>query len=149
MKSKPDKSMSIKDQPIVRRQERHKKQCDCSSDFTLVNRGDLSAANDFIRIKPGAIWKCAECGRTAKIVSQVRTKDEYSLSCRLTRQEYLNWCKQKALEHLEQGDTKNALTSMFSNLRKHPETANHSAIELGGGHLKTIDEVRKFIEDFN
>ena len=42
---------------------------------------------------------------------------------------------------------------MGSDLGKHPETANHSAIQLGmmmlmAGHLTTPAEMRKFIEGF-
>jgi hypothetical protein len=40
---------------------------------------------------------------------------------------------------------------MFSDLRKHPDTANHGALELGGmlliaGHLSSTHDVRNFIE---
>ena len=71
-----------------------------------------------------------------------------------TRSEHLEWCKQRAIEECERGDTTNALMSMFSDLRKHPETANHIAIELGvmmmlGGMLNTKYEVKQFIYGFN
>ena len=49
----------------------------------------------------------------------------------ITREEHLDWCKQRAREYCEIGDTINALTSMFSDLGKHPETANHAGIKLG------------------
>jgi hypothetical protein len=47
-----------------------------------------------------------------------------------------------------------AYASMASDLRKHPDTANHGAIKLGmmmliGGHLRSPMEMRKFIEGFN
>ena len=48
-----------------------------------------------------------------------------------TRAEHLEWCKQRAQEYCERGDTIDALTSMFSDLGKHPETANHVGIKLG------------------
>ncbi len=72
----------------------------------------------------------------------------------MNREEHLNWCKQRALEYLETGDTENALASMFSDLKKHPETQAHPAIELGImlmfiQQLNTTEEVRKFIEGFN
>ena len=43
---------------------------------------------------------------------------------------------------------------MGSDLSKHPETANHSGIQLGmmmlmGGHLKTSEQMRTFINGFN
>ena len=49
----------------------------------------------------------------------------------MTRQEHLAWCKQRALEYVDNGDLTNAYASMASDLRKHPETENHSAIGLG------------------
>lgn len=71
-----------------------------------------------------------------------------------TRQEHLQWCKDRALEYCDRGDTKNAFASMVSDLGKHPETAGHAGIMLGtmqlmGGMLSTPVEMRKFIEGFN
>ena len=48
-----------------------------------------------------------------------------------TRAAHLEWCKQRAREYCERGDTINALTSMFSGMSEHPETANHIGIKLG------------------
>lgn len=72
----------------------------------------------------------------------------------MTRQEHLNWCKQRALEYIDKGDTQNAWASMASDLMKHPETEKHAAIQLGmmllmGGHLGTADKMREFINGFN
>ena len=72
----------------------------------------------------------------------------------MTRQEHLQWCKNRALEYVDAGDLTNALASMGSDLNKHPETRNHAGIQLGmmlmiGGQLSTADDVRKFIEGFN
>ncbi len=72
----------------------------------------------------------------------------------MTRAEHLAWCKERALEYVDQGDLTNAYASMASDLTKHPETEKHAAIELGmmlmiGGHLSTQAEMRKFIEGFN
>lgn len=72
----------------------------------------------------------------------------------MTRAEHLEWCKQRALEYVDMGDMPQAYASMASDLKKHPETANHSAIELGmmmlmGGHLSSSHEMRKFILGFN
>ena len=72
----------------------------------------------------------------------------------ITRAEHLAWCKQRALELVDAGDLNGAFASMGSDLRKHPETENHPAIELGfmlllGGHLSTAADMRKFIEGFN
>lgn len=72
----------------------------------------------------------------------------------VTRAEHLAWCKQRALEYVDRGDTTNAWASMASDLSKHPETEKHAAIQLGmmmlmGGHLSTTAEMRKFINGFN
>ncbi len=72
----------------------------------------------------------------------------------MTRTEHLEWCKQRALEYINMDDINQAWTSMVSDLRKHPETANHSAVELGmcmflGGHLSSRHEMEKFILGFN
>ena len=72
----------------------------------------------------------------------------------MTRAEHLEWCKRRALEYVEAGELPQAFTSMGSDLSKHPETANHSAIQLGamllfGGHLDTAEKMRKFILGFN
>jgi hypothetical protein len=72
----------------------------------------------------------------------------------MTRQEHLQWCKERALEYVEAGDPTNALASMGSDLGKHPETRGHAGIQLGmmllmAGQLSTPNEMRKFIEGFN
>lgn len=66
----------------------------------------------------------------------------------------MNWCKQRALQYCDTGDVNQAYASMASDLRKHPETANHGAVELGmmmlaSGHLNSPEEMRKFIKGFN
>lgn len=72
----------------------------------------------------------------------------------MTRQEHMAWCKKRALEYVDVGDTEQAWASMVSDVNKHPETQGHAAIELGmvqllGGQLNTPDAMRKFIEGFN
>ena len=72
----------------------------------------------------------------------------------MTRQEHLEWCKKRALEYIDMGDTDQAWTSMISDLGKHSELANHAGIELGmmmilGGHLSTVPKMEKFIHGFN
>jgi len=71
-----------------------------------------------------------------------------------TRGEHLQWCKDRALEYVDMGDLSQAWASMTSDLRKHSETINHSAIEVGfimiyAGQISTPDEMRKFILGFN
>jgi len=72
----------------------------------------------------------------------------------MTRSEYLEWCKKRALEYIDTGNINDAYTSMASDLSKHPETEGHSAIGLGmqmlmAGHLSSADKMRKFILGFN
>lgn len=72
----------------------------------------------------------------------------------MNRKEHLDWCKKRALEYIEIGDINQAFASMMSDLRKHPETTDHSAIQLGAmlyfnNQLNTADKMKKFIEGFN
>lgn len=73
----------------------------------------------------------------------------------VTRDEHMQWCKQRALEILDNGgDVAEALASMGSDLNQHPETEGHIAMRLGMGlmmigSLNTAGEMRKFIEGFN
>ncbi len=72
----------------------------------------------------------------------------------MDRQEHLAWCKKRALEYVNDGDLTQAYASMMSDLKKHPETADHLGMRLGAqmmlaGLLNTPEEMRKFIEGFN
>jgi hypothetical protein len=72
----------------------------------------------------------------------------------MTRAEHMAWCKQRALEYCDIGETEQAFISMGSDLGKHSETKNHAGIRLGtmmmmSGRLKTPEEMRKFIEGFH
>lgn len=71
-----------------------------------------------------------------------------------TRAEHLQWAKDRALEYLKAGDLTNAWASFVSDLGKHPETAGHTAIQLGMlemlmGGLNTADKLRHHIEGTN
>lgn len=71
-----------------------------------------------------------------------------------TRAEHLEWCKRRALQYVDAGDVQQAFASMGSDLNKHPDTRNHSGMELGmmllmGGQLSRPDQMRRFIEGFN
>lgn len=73
---------------------------------------------------------------------------------KMTRQEHLQWCKDRANVYLDNGDTTQAYASFGSDMNKHPDTEKHSAIAMGIqlmmiGALSTITEMRKFINDFN
>jgi len=72
----------------------------------------------------------------------------------MNRSEHLQWCKDRALEYVDNDDVTNAIASMGSDLSKHPETEGHAGIQIGimlvmGGQMDTADDARKFIEGFN
>ena len=72
----------------------------------------------------------------------------------MDRAEHLQWCKDRALEYVKEADTQKAFASFSSDMSKHSETANHSALQLGtmllfGGHLSTSNEMKKWINGFN
>jgi hypothetical protein len=74
----------------------------------------------------------------------------------MTRAEHLAWCKQRALEYADRGDTANAIASLRSDLGKHPDTASSvgAVDELMFplaliGDFERPGELRKFIEGFN
>lgn len=71
-----------------------------------------------------------------------------------TRTEHMAWCKRRALEELDAGRVTEGITSMISDLTKHPETLTHPGIQMAavmmlGGMMTTDAEVRQFIEGFN
>ena len=99
----------------------------------------------FLDLCLGQMNACKKCGGLGYIMKEGGV---------MTRSEHLDWCKKRALEYVGMGDTNQAFASMGSDLRKHPETANHSAIQLGmmlliGGKLDSTEAMRKFIEGFN
>lgn len=72
----------------------------------------------------------------------------------ISRAEHLKWCKQRALDYCDAGDVRQAYASMGSDMSKHPETANHAALQVGmmmlmNGMLDSPDEMAKFIRGFN
>ena len=71
-----------------------------------------------------------------------------------SRSEHIAWCKKRALEYIDAGDTKNAFNSMVSDLGKHEETAGHPGTMMGlmllaAGHLDTVHAMRNWVEGFN
>jgi|KBSSwiStaDraftv2_1062776.scaffolds.fasta_scaffold3762080_1 hypothetical protein len=71
----------------------------------------------------------------------------------LTRDEHIAWCKKRALEYLDEGDIKNGVTSMLSDLSKHPETRELSEAGYAqiGMHMIMIGDMaaaRRFVEGF-
>lgn len=92
-------------------------------------------------------------GRVAARIGKVA-----ALRAELTYSEHMRWCKERALRYLDSGDTINAVTSMLSDLDKHPETsltmreAFGLALAMDGlGKAQRGDSaaVRQWIEDFN
>ena len=68
-----------------------------------------------------------------------------------TREEHIQWVKERALAELDAGSTAHALTSIQQDLSKHPETNDHVCLELMVnlaciGDLSTDTQVRDFIE---
>lgn len=71
-----------------------------------------------------------------------------------SRAEHLAWCKERELEYCDIGNVYEAYISMTSDLGKHPDTANHPAIQLGmklllSGKINNPAEMRRFIQGFN
>lgn len=69
----------------------------------------------------------------------------------MTRLEHLAWCKERAREYLDQGEWQNAITSMASDMTKHPETEK---VMSGFGAMllftvKDLYSAKKFVEGFN
>jgi hypothetical protein len=72
----------------------------------------------------------------------------------VTRQEHLQWSKDRALRYVDQNDLNGAFQSIDSDLQKHPELQQHPGLMIGIGllvlgKLNTQAEMRKFITDFN
>ena len=72
----------------------------------------------------------------------------------MTRAEHLAWCKQRALEYINRGQISEGLTSMMSDMSKHPETKSDMLDQLTmmlmmNGHLDTVEKARKHIEGYN
>lgn len=72
----------------------------------------------------------------------------------MNRAEHLQWCKDRALEYVENNDTDQAFASMMSDIGKHDETTGHIGIQLGmmlkmSGHLSTEPQMKEWIIGFN
>lgn len=71
-----------------------------------------------------------------------------------TRAEHLEFCKKRALELCDAGDLQDAVASMLSDMKSHPDTKDHIGLDLGlrlmmAGHLSTAAKVRDHIEGYN
>ncbi len=73
----------------------------------------------------------------------------------MNRAEHLQWCKDRALAYVDEGDLQGAFMSMCSDVLKHPDTKNHAAVnELGlqmwcASLLDTPDQMRNWINGYN
>ena len=74
----------------------------------------------------------------------------------MTREEHLQWAKDRALEYADTGDMANAIGSLMQDLAAHPETADSTDIITGlmfplalTGEFEKPGELRRFIEGFN
>lgn len=72
----------------------------------------------------------------------------------ISRAEHLKWCKDRALEYVEQGDLGQAFASFQSDMRKHKETRDHIALNLGtmllmSNNLETEKQMKEWIIGFN
>jgi len=71
----------------------------------------------------------------------------------MTREEHLQWCKDRALEYANSGDLQQAVASMISDLRKHEGTSNCLEFAQPLGMLVLLDDnvvsVKEFIHGFN
>jgi len=72
----------------------------------------------------------------------------------ITREDHINWCKKRANEYLDRGDIHNGVTSMLSDLSKHPATIlpEGSPLNMLGmmaAMSGSISEARRFVNGFN
>jgi hypothetical protein len=47
----------------------------------------------------------------------------------ISREDHLQWCKDRALEYVELGDLSKAIASMTSDIQKHPQTRLSPPVE--------------------
>ena len=71
-----------------------------------------------------------------------------------SREEHLAFCKKRAMEYVDSNDYTNAVTSMLSDLSKHPETrgVGEKMATLGMFILMSApakSDVERFIQGFN
>lgn len=71
----------------------------------------------------------------------------------MTREEHLQWCKDRALKYVEKGELSEAVASMVSDMQKHPETEVKNIFLMQLGMLEMMNNsregVRRWIEGFN
>lgn len=72
----------------------------------------------------------------------------------MERKEHLQWCKDRALEFVENNDLTGAFASFQGDMMQHEETSNHLALEVGmilllSGNLDTQEQMKNWIFGFN
>ena len=72
----------------------------------------------------------------------------------MNRAEHLQWCKDRANQYVDNGDTSEAFASFTSDMTKHKETAKHIALQLGislyiSGNLSAPSQMKDWINGFN
>ena len=96
-----------------------------------------------------------------------RLQNRSKMEKKMNRQEHLDWCKERALKHCENGEALMAWLSFRSDMRKHELTREHIALPIGdqicGNFLQSPEtmiaielmnltgvlNIRRFIEGFN
>jgi len=71
-----------------------------------------------------------------------------------SREEHLKWCKERALKYVDEGDLGQAFGSFQNDMRKHKDTYDHIALNLGtmllmSNNLQTARQMREWIIGFN
>ena len=69
----------------------------------------------------------------------------------VTRDEHLEWCRQRALEYVEIGDLDQAVSSMLSDLLKHEEIVLNPILAMVGLYSVQLgtEDVKRWINGFN
>ena len=71
----------------------------------------------------------------------------------MTREEHLEWCKERAREYLEQGDAQAAIASIISDLGKHAGTRTAAQMLGPLGVMEAVsgdlEEAKRFVKGFN
>lgn len=68
-----------------------------------------------------------------------------------TRQEHLDWCKQRANEYFKRGEAKGGIASFLSDIRKSDATAdiaNHPFTRMGA-MITNLEEAKSFVNGVN
>ena len=72
----------------------------------------------------------------------------------MNREDHLAWCKRRALQYVDRGQVIEGLTSMLSDMGKHPETQSPALTTMTMGlimigSLDSPEAARRHIEGFH